>query len=71
MKFLFPVGLYSDNHAEFAADENSDDYELVAHGIQNVWICEVGSAALNGSFEEFSQTLRTSQVFNGIGFRSI
>jgi len=32
----------------------------VAHGPQNVWICEVGSRRLNGSFEAFLQTVADS-----------
>ena len=34
--------------------------DLVAHGQQNVWICEVGSKRLNGSFEAFLQNILDS-----------
>jgi hypothetical protein len=34
--------------------------DLLAHGPQNVWICEVGSSRLNGSFETFLQTVADS-----------
>jgi hypothetical protein len=32
----------------------------VAHGPQNVWICEVGSSRLNGTFENFLQNIAAS-----------
>ena len=34
--------------------------DLVAPGVQNVWICEVGSKRLNGSFEDFQQSIAAS-----------
>ncbi len=34
--------------------------DLVAYGQQNVWICEVGSRRLNGSFEDFLQNIAAS-----------
>ncbi len=49
--------MFSWNSAEFV-----DDTDLVAEGIENVWIAEVGSASLNGSFENFKQNLEDSTV---------
>ena len=57
-----PVGLYTNNEAEFRADPDGTARDLVAPGIQNVFICEVGSAQLNGTFEEFTAVLEDSQV---------
>ncbi len=34
--------------------------DLVAHGPQNVWICEVGYRRLNESFETFLQAVADS-----------
>ncbi|TRY69923.1 hypothetical protein TCAL_02356 [Tigriopus californicus] len=36
--------------------------DLVAPGIQNVWICEVGSKAMNNSFDDFKYKLKASTV---------
>ena len=47
--------------------------DLVAHGQQNVWICEVGSKRLNGSFEAFLQNILDSGklIFNAALFKTI
>ncbi len=51
------VGLFTWNPADFV-----DDADLVAQGVENVWIAEVGSSSLNGTFDEFKQTLGNSEV---------
>ena len=51
--------MYSDKSAEFLDDRM---FDLVALGVQNVWICEVGSEAIDGSFEAFQQRLTASKV---------
>ena len=51
--------MYSDKPAEFLDDRM---FDLVALGVQNVWICEVGSEDTDGSFEAFQQRLTASKV---------
>merc|ERR1719239_1870314 len=41
---------------------HGDLRDIVANGVQNVWICEVGSSATNGSFEDFRERLVTSRI---------
>ena len=55
----FKVAMYSDKTAEFQEDRL---FDLVAMGVQNVWICEVGSKATDSSFEAFMDRLISSQV---------
>ena len=63
MKHLFPyqVGMFTYHEARYNQDT---DFDLVADGIQNVWICKVGSKNLDGSFEEFKKQLLESKVLN-------
>ena len=49
--------MYSHKLANFESD-----YDLVALGIQNVWICEVGSKEMHGSFENFTASILNSAV---------
>ena len=49
--------MYSNKLANFESD-----YDLVALGIQNVWICEVGSKEMHGSFENFTTFILNSSV---------
>ena len=51
------VAMYSNKLANFESD-----YDLVALGIQNVWICEVGSKEMHGSFENFTTFILNSSV---------
>ena len=39
-----------------------DGYDLIAPGIQNVWICQVGSKDVYGSFEGFKENILNSTV---------
>ena len=59
----FSVGLYSYRPASFNATAPAyEDFELIAPGAENVWICEVGSAELNGSWVDFYTGLTNSTV---------
>lgn len=61
--FQIAVGLFSYNEATFRTPGEWEEYrDLVAPGIQNVWICEVGSKAMNNSFEDFKARLKASTV---------
>ena len=53
------IGLYSALKADFWPGTN---FDIVAAGTENVYICEFGSKSLNGSYEEFKQMLNDSQV---------
>ena len=55
--FHLSVAMYSNKLANFESD-----YDLVALGIQNVWICEVGSKEMHGSFENFTTFILNSSV---------
>ncbi len=59
---LLLVGLYTANEASFSPNASTSD--LVSPGVHNIWICEVGSQTLNGTFEEFMTTLTDSTVNN-------
>ena len=54
------MGLYTAKYAYFAAP-----HDLVSPGLENVWIAEVGSASLNGTFDSFKKTLSESLVREG------
>ena len=58
--FFFLVALYTDHQAAFYETLN----DLVALGVQNVWICEVGSLEMYGSFENFKTMVLNSKVCN-------
>ena len=58
LKILLSVAMYSDKLAGFETNDN----DLVSHGVQNVWICEVGSKEIHGSFENFKAMVLTSSV---------
>lgn len=60
--FFESVGLYTDKEASFLEDEDGIARDLVSPGTQNVYICEVGSAHLNGTFQQFKDVLMGSQV---------
>jgi hypothetical protein len=51
------------NKVNFEPSINRTGRDFVAPGVQNVWICEVGSETLNGSFADFSENLLASKVF--------
>ena len=51
--------MYTHHEASFNPDS---DFDLVANGIQNVWICQLGSGATDGSFDQFKDNLLQSKV---------
>ena len=57
--FSFQVGMFTYHEANY---NSGSDFDLVANGIQNVWICKVGSKSTDGSFEEFKNQLLESKV---------
>ena len=63
LSYCFPVGMYSYQLAEFA---EGSSYDLVAPGIQNVWICQVGSYDTDGTFDDFKNKLLASKANTSI-----
>ena len=51
--------MYTYHEASF---NPASDFDLVANGIQNVWICQMGSEATDGSFDQFKDNLLQSKV---------
>ena len=51
--------MYSYHNTSF---NTGSDNDLVAEGIQNVWICQVGSENTDGSFAQFIDKLTKSKV---------
>lgn len=43
------------------------DEEIIANGAQNIWLCQLGRKADDGSFEQFIDTIRLAQLtFSGL-----
>ena len=42
--------------------QDMQKHSCLCQGVQNVYICEVGSLALNGSFEAFKDNIISSHV---------
>ncbi len=59
------VALYSDLPTAWADTEPESTYELIADGISNVWIVELGCADDNGSFEQFMADIENASVTVG------
>jgi len=56
------LALYSHNPAEWAVQEPESGYELISDGMQNVWICELGSQADNGDYETFKDDILQADI---------
>ena len=59
------VGLYSHQPAAFQTEGEEADKDLVAPGLMNVWICEMGRSQENGSFQRFVKDLSQTEVAFG------
>ena len=55
--------MYTHHEASF---NPASDFDLVANGIQNVWICQMGSEATDGSFDQFKDNLLQSNVNHNV-----
>jgi hypothetical protein len=53
------VGLWSQHPTTWSTE---NDYELIAHARENVWIVELGDQKNHGSFAKFAEALTTSRV---------
>ncbi len=59
-----------DNALEFRHDPEDLGRELIAPGKDNIWICQLGRAAEDGSFDQFIETICTAPlVFSGLSLR--
>ncbi len=56
------VALYSDQSYEWITEGPDADQELVAPGYKNVWICQLGRAEIDGSFDEFVDAIVTADL---------
>ena len=62
------MALYTDHPGSFREEIDPETghpvppRDLVVPGIQNTFIAEVGSAELNGTFEDFKANIQGSQV---------
>jgi hypothetical protein len=56
------VGLYSQQAAQWAENGAYAAIELRANAPDNIWICEMGSAAAWGSFEAFIAAVQAAPV---------
>jgi hypothetical protein len=59
------IALYSQQPTQWRQDGEWADKELFAEGAENVWICEVGDAALYGTFENFVELVSAAPVWVG------
>ncbi len=52
---------------EFRHTPEDMDREVIAQGAQNIWVCQLGRKADDGSFEQFVETISAAELsFNGL-----
>lgn len=57
------IALYSSTEPEWETKGPYANRGLIAHGVRNVWICEMGyEADYNGSFDDFVSTIASSRI---------
>jgi hypothetical protein len=56
------IALYSQKHAAWKDVGDYRDRELVAAGLKNIWVCEMGSAPTHGSFSEFVEKVSLATI---------
>ncbi len=56
------LALYSQHPARWASDGPYADIELRADAPDNIWICEMGRAGVNGAFEDFTRAILAAPV---------
>ena len=59
------VALYSEHDTYWSSETGFEDVELIADGIQNVWICELGSADEYADFDAFVNAITSATVSFG------
>jgi len=64
------LALYSRNGYRWQREGEDRDRELIAPGKKNIWICELGREADNGSFTEFIEAVTARSLeFRGLSVR--
>ncbi len=56
------VALYSFQKPEFRKDGADAGKEIIAQGLQNCWLCEMGREETDGSFKQFVEKVSSSAV---------
>lgn len=57
------LALWSQQPTRWQDKEGDDkDRELIADGKKNIWICELGRRATDGTFEEFRERIATARI---------
>lgn len=56
------VALYSHLPYQWITSGPDAGQEIVAPGLQNVWICQIGRKAVDGSFDEFIKAISTAPL---------
>jgi hypothetical protein len=56
------VALYSHQPYEWITEGPDADQEIAAPGRKNVWICQMGRASIDGSFEEFIASILGAEL---------
>jgi hypothetical protein len=64
------VALYSKLPTQWVLEGPDADQEIVAPGYKNVWICQLGRASLDGSFQDFVASVsQASLSVDGLNVR--
>ncbi len=64
------VALYSHKPYQWQTEGPDAGQEVIAPGLENVWICQVGRRAVDGSFEEFiAGVVQARLEVNGVSVR--
>jgi hypothetical protein len=56
------IALYSKNNAVWQDTGEYKDRELIADGLKNIWVCEMGSASTHGTFTEFVERVSLATI---------
>ena len=56
------IGLYSHQPYEWQTEGPDAGQEIIALGRENIWICQLGRAAVDGSFEDFIQAVSSTPL---------
>jgi hypothetical protein len=56
------VALYSYQPYQWVTEGPDADQEIAAPGYQNVWICQMGRAPVDGTFQEFIEAITSAEL---------
>ncbi len=64
------IALHSKNGYRWRTDGKDRNAEVIADGKENVWVCEMGREAINGSFGDFQASILKARLhFSGTDIR--